>query len=32
MQEAGEAIETLIFGFQLFHYGPEEPVYIVIYN
>ncbi|CAF3927813.1 unnamed protein product [Rotaria sp. Silwood1] len=32
MQEAGEAIETMIFGFQLLHYGPEEPAYIVIYN
>jgi hypothetical protein len=31
MEEAGEAVEFLMFGFKIQHYGPEEPKYIVIY-
>ena len=30
MEEAGEAIEFLIFGFRMQHYGPEEPTFMVI--
>ncbi|CAF1043507.1 unnamed protein product [Rotaria magnacalcarata] len=29
MQEAGEAIEHLIFGFKMQHYGPHEPKFII---
>src|SRR5262245_24035096 len=34
MEESGEAVEFLIFGFRLQHYGPKQPKYMVnlIYN
>ncbi|CAF0755261.1 unnamed protein product [Didymodactylos carnosus] len=30
MEEAGEAIEFLLFGFRIQHYGPEDPKFMVI--
>jgi hypothetical protein len=32
MEEAGEAVEFLIFGFRIQHYGAVEPKFLVIFN
>ncbi|CAF1999772.1 unnamed protein product, partial [Rotaria magnacalcarata] len=32
MEEAGEAVEFLMFGFKIQHYGPQEPKYMVTYG
>jgi hypothetical protein len=32
MEEAGDAIEFLLFGFRIQHYGPEHPKFMVINN
>ena len=32
MEEAGEAVEFLMFGFRIQHYGPEDPKFLVLYN
>ncbi|CAF1625366.1 unnamed protein product, partial [Rotaria magnacalcarata] len=29
MEEAGEAVEFLMFGFKIQHYGPQEPKYMI---
>ncbi len=30
MEEAGDAIEFLLFGFRIQHYGPQHPKFMVI--
>ena len=30
MEEAGDAIEFLLFGLRIQHYGPEHPKFMVI--
>jgi hypothetical protein len=30
MEEAGDAIEFLLFGFRIQYYGPQHPIFMVI--